>query len=281
MTSELKIKQSDSIFESIKHEDEQGEFWYARELGEALGYTNWRTFNDVVQRSKISVTKAGLPVENHFEEVLKMVSLGYNNATSRSIKDVKLTRYACYVIAQNGNPTKKPRIAEAQNYFATQTRKQEIAEKYHQDMDRLARRREFTESDKRLSSSIMEAGISPRGLAIIKSDGDKSFFGGKTNKQMKRKLNTGSKPWANKAHNVVLAGKTLANEMTAANIENYGISSYDSILHDNNDNNDAVRTTIRNQQGMNPEDFPAAEDTEKIQRRIENQSTPKIDSPNL
>jgi hypothetical protein len=106
------------------------------------------------------------------------------------------------------------------------------------------------------------------------SDGDKSFFGGKTNKQMKRKLNTGSKPWANKAHNVVLAGKTLANEMTAANIENYGISSYDSILHDNNDNNDAVRTTIRNQQGMNPEDFPAAEDTEKIQRRIENQSTP-------
>jgi hypothetical protein len=281
MTSELKIKQSDSIFESIKHEDEQGEFWYARELGEALGYTNWRTFNDVVQRSKISVTKAGLPVENHFEEVLKMVSLGYNNATSRSIKDVKLTRYACYVIAQNGNPTKKPRIAEAQNYFATQTRKQEIAEKYHQDMDRLARRREFSESDKRLSSSIMEAGISPRGLAIIKSDGDKSFFGGKTNKQMKRKLNTGSKPWANKAHNVVLAGKTLANEMTAANIENYGISSYDSILHDNNDNNDAVRATIRNQQGMNPEDFPAAEDTEKIQRRIENQSTPKIDSPNL
>lgn len=99
---------------------------------------------------------------------------------------------------------------------------------------------------------------------------------------MKEKLSTGNKPWANKAHNVVLAGKTtLANEMTAANIENYGISSYNAVLHDNNDNNDAVRTTIRNQQGINPEDFPAAEDTEKIQRRIENQSTPKIDSSNI
>lgn len=279
MTSELKIKQSDSIFESIKHEDKQGEFWYARELQGVLEYAKWDSFRKVVERAKIALHTTGVPVENHFSHVGKMVSIGYGN--SNNIGDIRLTRLACYLIAQNGNPTKKPRVAEAQNYFATQTRKQEIAEKYHQDMDRLARRREFSESDKRLSSSIMEAGISPRGLAIIKSDGDKSFFGGKTNKQMKRKLNTGSKPWANKAHNVVLAGKTLANEMTAANIENYGISSYDSILHDNNDNNDAVRTTIRNQQGMNPEDFPAAEDTEKIQRRIENQSTPKIDSSNI
>lgn len=236
-------------------------------------------FIPVITRAKIAISKTGVPVENHFRDVSKMVSIGYGNP--RAIDDIKLTRFACYIIAQNGSPVKKPKIAEAQAYFAIQTRKQEMSDKYRQDMDRLARRREFSESDKRLSSSIIEAGISSRGLARIKNDGDKSFFGGKTNKQMKEKLNTGNKPWANKAHNVVLAGKTLANEMTAANIENYGISSYNAVLHDNNDNNDAVRTTIRNQQGMNPEDFPAAEDTEKIQRRIENQSTPKIDSSNI
>ena len=278
MASELKIKQSDSIFESIKHEDKQGEFWYARELGEALEYGAWDGFIPVITRAKIAISKTGVPVENHFRDVSKMVSIGYGNP--RAIDDIKLTRFACYIIAQNGSPVKKPKIAEAQAYFAIQTRKQEMSDKYRQDMDRLARRREFSESDKRLSSSIIEAGISSRGLARIKGEGDKSFFGGKTNKQMKRKLNTRNKPWANKAHNVVLAGKTLANEMTAANIENYGISSYNAVLHDNNDNNDAVRTTIRNQQGMNPEDFPAAEDTEKIQRRIE-KSTSKIDSSNL
>ncbi|QHU90449.1 DNA damage-inducible protein D [Candidatus Saccharibacteria bacterium oral taxon 488] len=279
MTSELKIRQSDSIFESIKHEDKQGEFWYARELGEALEYGTWDGFMPVITRARIAISKTGAPVENHFRDVSKMVSIGYGNP--RAIDDIKLTRFACYIIAQNGSPVKKPKIAEAQAYFAIQTRKQEMSDQYRQDMDRLARRREFSESDKRLSSSVIEAGTSSRGLAMIKNEGDKSFFGGKTNKQMKKKLNTGNKPWANKAHNVVLAGKTLANEMTAANIENYGISSYGAVLHDNNDNNDAVRTTIRNQQGMNPEDFPAAEDTEKIQRRIKNQSTPKIDSPNL
>lgn len=276
MTSELDIKQSKSIFESIRHEDADGsEFWYARELQVALDYAKWDTFKKVVERAKVAMHSSGMAVENHFSHVGKMVSIGYGN--ENDIGDIKLTRLACYLIAQNGNPTKKPRIAEAQSYFATQTRKQELSEQYRQDMDRLARRREFSESDKRLSSAVMEAGVSPRGLANIKNEGDKAFFGGRTNKQMKKALGTGGKPWANRAHNVVLAGKTLANEMTAANIENYGISSHQDILHDNNDNNAAVRTTIRNQQGLNPEDFPAAEDTDKVQRRIEGRSLPQID----
>lgn len=267
MSSEIEVSKV-SIFESIKHEDERGEYWLGRELGEALGYTNWKSFNKVIHRAKISAAKSGFAVDNQFEQVFKVVYVGYNNATPQNVPDVRLTRYACYVIAQNGNPTIKPVVAEAQSYFAVQTRRQEIADQYADDMARLARRQEFSESDKRLSANIMEAGVSPRGLASIKNEGDKSFFGGNSNKQVKEKLGTGGKPWANRAHNVVLAGKTLANEMTAANIENYGITAYPDIMNDNNDNNDAVRKTIHDQQGMYPEEFPPAEDTELIKKRL-------------
>lgn len=263
------IKKSGSIFEAIKHVDELGEYWLARELMGALGYTNWRSFRDVICRGKISVEKAGIGVENHFEDMLKVVLVGYNNSTEQEIADVRLTRYACYIIAQNGNSAKKPRIAEAQTYFAVQTRRQELSDQYHRDMARLARRQEYSESDKRLSTSIMEAGVSARGLATIKNEGDKSFFGGKSNKSMKSTLGTGDKPWANRAHNVVLAGKTLANEMTTSSIENRGVSTYPDILDNNSGNNRAVRQTILEQQGMAPEEFAAAEDTEKIKKRVQ------------
>lgn len=266
MTSELK-EIHDNTFGSIRHEDGEGEYWLARELGDVLGYSTWDGFKPVVGRAQISMQRTGAPVENHFRHVSNMVSIGYGN--DRKVDDIRLTRFACYVIAQNGNPTIKPKIAEAQSYFAVQTRKQELAGEYAQDMARLARRQEFSESDKRLSSNIMEAGMSSRGLARIKSEGDRSLFGGKTSKEIKRKLGTGTKPWANKAHNVVLAGKTFANEMTAANIENFGISAYDEVLNDNNDNNAAVRKTINEQQGVFPEDFQPAEDTDKIKKRVE------------
>lgn len=267
MSDEIELKK-ENTFESIKHQDERGEYWLGRELGSALGYTNWKTFNEVIHRAKFSVKRAGLSVENHFEDILKVNMVGYNNTTPQKVGDIRLTRYACYVIAQNGNPTIKPKVAEAQNYFAVQTRRQELANQYDNDMARLARRQEFSDSDKRLSSSVLEAGVSPRGLAGIKSQGDRVFFGGKSSKDIKKKLGTGSKPWANRAHNVVLAGKTLANEMTAANIENYGISAYQDILHDNNDNNSAVRKTISDQQGAFPEEFPPAEDTEIVKKRV-------------
>lgn len=261
-------KRSKNIFEDIKHKDERGEYWYARELMVALEYTNWRSFREVIARAREATRQSGAKAEYHFDEVLKMVSMGVGGTTERGIEDVKLTRFACYMIAQNGNPVKKPRIAEAQSYFAIQTRRQEIDDGRRRDLTRLARRREFSESDKRLSTSVMEAGVATRGLANIKNEGDKAFFGGKTSKEMREKLGTGSRPWANRAHNVVLAGKTLANEMTSANIENFGIVGYENILESNKDNNEAVRKTIREQQGLSPEDFPPAEDTEKISNRL-------------
>jgi DNA-damage-inducible protein D len=196
-----------------------------------------------------------------------MVSVGYGNP--REIIDIKLTRYACYVIAQNGNPTKKEHIAEAQSYFAMQTRKQEVYEKYVDDMKRLATRQDFSIADKRLSSTVMEAGVHPRGLGHIKSEGDRQFFGGMASSGVKVKygITRDGTPWANRAPNVVLAGKTLANEMTSTNIEQRGISTFPAILEENNDNNKLVRKALMDS-GIVPEDQPPAEDTEQIKKRI-------------
>jgi DNA-damage-inducible protein D len=269
MTKEIE-QAHQNTFESIKHRDDQGEFWYARELGEALGYTNWKSFSAVVERAKVSMKRSGTVVDNHFEHVLKMVSIGYGN--ERKIDDVRLTRFACYIIAQNGNPTIKPKIAEAQNYFATQTRKRELDEQYQTDINRLARRQEFSESDKRLSSNVLEVGVSPRGLGRIKSEGDKEYFGGKTASQVKRTYGVAKgRPWADKASNVVLAGKTLANELTAADIES-GVSNFPDILKTNNDNNKQVRRTIIKQRGTAPEEYAPEEDTERIKKRVERRS---------
>ena len=135
------IKTNKSVFEDIKHVENGQEFWYARELGEVLDYAKWENFSKVVEKAKTSIYKTGEPVENHFLDVRKMVSIGYaTQKNPRPITDVKLTRYACYIIAQNGDSAKKPKIAEAQAYFATQTRKQELSEQYRNDMARLARR---------------------------------------------------------------------------------------------------------------------------------------------
>lgn len=267
MSDELIQEDTQNSFDSIKHTDEHGEYWFARELGEELGYTNWKSFSGVVERAKISIKRSGYIVENHFEHVLKMVPIGYGN--NREIEDIRLTRFACYIIAQNGNPTIKPKIAEAQSYFATQTRKREIDERYRNDMNRLARRQEYTESDKLLSSNVMEVGVSPRGLGTIKAEGDKVYFGGKSSSEVKEDYGLDKrKPWADRASNVVLAGKTLANELTASSIEKGGVSNFPAILKSNNENNKEVRQTIIRQSGKAPENHEPEEDTEKIKRRV-------------
>ncbi len=265
MTDEM-IKSHKNTFDSIRRIDDEGEYWLARELGEALGYSSWDGFRPVVERAKLSLISTGAPVDNHFRHVSNMVVIGSD--TPRSVDDVRLTRYACYIIAQNGNAAKKPKIAEAQAYFASQTRKQELDEQNKTDINRLARRQEFSISDKKLSGNVIEAGVAPRGLGIIKSQGDMAYFGGKTSEQIKQVYGVEkNKTWADKAPNVVLAGKTLANELTAAGIEG-GVTTFPSILQMNKENNKEVRQTIIKQRGTPPEELEPAEDTEKIKKRV-------------
>ena len=261
-----------NTFESIKHTDEKGDFWYARELMKVLGYVEWRNFLQVIEKSQKSAQNSQISSVNHFVESIKMVGTGYDNSAIRKIKDYRLDRYACYLIAQNGDPSRKPKVAEAQTYFAIQTRRQELNDQVSADRQRLERRREFSESDKRLSEDIMETGVSAVGMVKIKESGNRTFFGGKSSKEMKQKLGTGSRPWANKASNVVLAGKTLANELTSASIRYNGVSGAQNIEETNNYNNQTVRNAIYESQGINPEDFPAEEDTERIQRRLNKQT---------
>lgn len=260
---------SASHFDRIKHTDENGiEFWYGRELGVALGYASWDGFQPVIQRAEVSIKRSGLLVENHVRHVSNMVTVGYGNP--RSVSDVKLTRYACYIVAQNGNAAKKPLVAQAQSYFAAQTRKQEIAEQYDADMKRLAIRQDFSESDKRISGAILEQNIHPRGLGIIKKEGDRKFFGGKTANEVKEGygITRQKAPWVDRAPNVVVAAKTLANELTATNIEKYGISGFPAILDENNSNNESVRKTVIERRGVEPESELPVEDITKVKQRV-------------
>ena len=268
------------IFENLKYRDNEGrDYWSARDLQKVLGYTKWENFNLAIERAKKSFETSAMKnyydIKYHFLKVRKMIKTG--KGAEREVNDYRLSGYACYLIAQNGDPSKEP-IALAQAYFNIQTFRQEFNDQMEKDRARLERRREFTESDKRLSENIAEMGIGSRGIAEIKDSGNKVFFGGNDAKEMAMKLGAGNKPWPNRASNVVLAGKTLANELTSSSIENrgVGIGGVDEIKEVNDDNNQAVRETIYNQQGLYPEEFPPAGDTDAVQRRLDNNERKKL-----
>ncbi|MBR3594659.1 DNA damage-inducible protein D [Candidatus Saccharibacteria bacterium] len=188
------------IFDNIKRSNATGDdFWSARDLQKALGYDKWENFEKIVQKAKESFNnspiKTNYDINYCFLEVRKPIVSGKGG--TQYIKDYRLSRYACYLIAQNGDPRKEP-IALAQSYFNIQTFRQELTDAQAKDLQRLERRKEFSESDKKLSADIIEAGVSPRGMAKIKASGNKIFFGGKSSKDMQKKLGTGSRPWADK-----------------------------------------------------------------------------------
>ena len=261
------------IFEDLKKKDGEREYWSARELQKVFGYLRWDTFCQAIERAKKSFRTSAMgsyyDINDHFRKVRKMVRTG--SGAEREVVNYQLSKYACYLIAQNGDPSKGP-IALAQAYFNIQTFRQEFNDQMEKDRARLERRKEFTESDKRLSENIAEMGIGSRGIAEIKDSGNRVFSGGNDAKEMARRLGTGKKLWPNRASNVVLAGKTLANELTSSSIEYRGVGTggVDEIKEVNDDNNQAVRDTIYNQQGLHPEEFPPAEDTDKVQRRLAN-----------
>ncbi len=256
-----------SLFDTIKHTDDGGiEYWLGRELADVLGYS-WEGFERVIRRAELSVAETGQPVENHFRHVSNMRIIGRGN--ERPVDDVRLTRYACYIVAQNGNAAKKPAIAGAQAYFAIQTRKRELDQGRELDYERLIARQKFTDSDKRISEAVIEKGVSGRGLGEIKSSGDKVMFGGNTTAQMKKKygITRRNTPLANRMPNVVLAAKTLANEMTAQNLADYPIEGFSAIKEENDGNNREVRKTLLIR-SIVPEHLPPAEDTDMIMKRV-------------
>ena len=260
-----KVTKLKLTFDDISHLTEEGvEFWYARELQEVLGYAEWRNFNGIIEKAKISCDVACNNVLDHFVEVNKMVEIG--SSSERGIADVMLTRYACYLIAQNGDP-RKSEIAFAQAYFAVQTRKQEIIEERIAEINRLQLREKLKENEKLLSQNIFERGVDEKGFGRIRSKGDTALFGGYTTVEMKEKYNIKSGPLADRLPSVTLAAKSLATEMTNLNIDEKDLYGEYNITEEHVSNNASVRKMLE-ERDIIPENLPPEEDIKKIERRV-------------
>ena len=245
--------------------DEQVEIWFARDLQIVLGYARWENFLVAISRAVESCKSQSINIDDHFREVTKMVSLG--SGSQREVKDYMLTRFACYLIAQNGDP-KKEEISFAQGYFALQTRRAELIAEHLQQISRLETRDKLRESEKQLSRNIYERGVDDRGFARIRSKGDAVLFGGFSTEDMKVRLGIKStRPLADFLPTLTIAAKNLATEMTNYNVEQKDLFGESSITDEHIQNNSSVRQML-GQRGIKPEDLPAAEDIKKVERRV-------------
>jgi DNA-damage-inducible protein D len=253
-------------FDEHSHMEDGIEFWYARKLQKLLNYTEWRNFVNTIEKAKIACANSGFSILDHFVEVNKMVEVG--SGAIRDIIDIKLTRYACYLIAQNGN-SQNPTIAFAQSYFAIQTRKQEIIEQRMAEYERLAARVKLTESEKELSALSYERGVDGQGFAIIRSKGDQSLFGGLNTSAMKQKLGIkGSQPLADYLPSITLKAKDLATEMTNYKLKtSTDIEGETRISVEHSKSNANVRKALTDSD-IYPENLPASEDIKKVERKI-------------
>lgn len=262
-----RVAQLKEQFDSILHVDKDVEYWMARELQKQLGYTKWENFEAVIHRAMDSVKATGIRVEDHFLEVRKMIQIGKGG--QRAVVDHMLTRYACYLIAQNGDP-KKEEIAFAQSYFAVQTRKQELIEERISYLERMEARERLRESEKRLSQNIYERGVDDEGFGRIRSKGDKALFGGYTTQEMKHRYGIKSGPLADRLPTLTIAAKNLATEMTNYNVEEKDLYGERDITDEHIQNNKSVRTML-GQRGIRPEELPPDEDIKKLERRVKKQ----------
>ena len=273
------IRQLHSSFEGAASEQEGVEFWYARDLQVLLEYHQWRNFQKVIEKAVIACQNSGQSAEDHFVGVNKMVKLG--SGAEREITDLMLTRYACYLIAQNGDPAKE-QIAFAQTYFAIQTRKQELIEERLNLMERLQAREKLEATETELSRLIYERGVDNQGFARIRSKGDSALFGGKSTRAMKEKLNIPeNRPLADFLPSLTIKAKDFAAGITNFNVKKDELHGEHDITKEHVKNNADVRQLLVKRM-IKPEELPAEEDIRKLERRVSSETKKSLkDLPKL
>ena len=265
----IKVNQHTSTFNLITNiikddNDHDMEVWFARELQPLLGYARWENFQVAINRAIDSCISQSINVDDHFREVTKMITIGKGG--QRPVPDYMLTRFACYLIAQNGDP-KKEEVAFAQGYFAVQTRRAELIAEHINLIARIEARDRLRASEKQLSQNIYERGVDDRGFGRIRSKGDTILFGGFTTEMMKKRLGVKSGALADHLPTLTIAAKNLATEMTNYNVEQKNLYGEESMTKEHCGNNRSVRDML-GQRGIKPEELPAAEDIKKVERRV-------------
>ncbi len=252
-------------YENAASELEGVECWSARDLQILLGYSKWENFEKVIQKGKDACKNAGEEIAYHFPDVRKMVAIG--SGAEKEIDDILLTRYACYLVAQNGD-SRKQEIAFAQNYFAVQTRRAELVEQRLLEHERVKAREKLSQTEKQLSGILYERGVDSQGFAVIRSKGDQALF--RLNTQMlKKKMGVpASRPVADFLPTISIKAKDLAAEMTGLNVQNKDLKGQNMIEKEHIDNNQAVRDMLT-KRGIVPENLPPAEDVKKLQRKLD------------
>ena len=275
MKTEL-IQSLTSNFEAHAQQTETGiEFWLARDIQHLLGYSKWDNFLNVVSKAKTACDVSGHAIADHFADVGKMVDLG--SGSQREVDDLMLTRYACYLIAQNGD-SKKQEIAFAQTYFAVQTRKAELIEQRLLDAERISARKKLTTTEKELSDVIFEQAGNNQDFALIRSKGDHALFGKSTQAMKAQWKVPDTRPLADFAPTIILKAKDFATEITIFNARQHHLGSERAISSEHITNNEAVRKTLL-ERGIRPESLPPAEDVKKVERRLLSEDKKSLKNP--
>lgn len=263
------IQKLHTSFEEAAYEQDGVEYWLARDMQMLLGYDDWKNFIKVIAKAKDACANSNQIIGDHFSDIGKMVSLG--SGAKRQISDIMLTRYACYLIAQNGDPAKET-IAFAQTYFAVQTRKQELIEERLRLIERLQAREKLEATETELSRLIYERGVDSQGFARIRSKGDAALFGGHNTLEMKKKLGVPeNRPLADFLPTITIKAKDFAAEITNFNVKKEDLQGESEITQEHVKNNSDVRKLLVDRD-IKPEELPAEEDVKKLERRVKGET---------